>query len=159
MLIGGCGLRDQRMRSLASLRSNYSGCENVLQLWRQRSTAVRQNLRDVGMRPKITFTEYNSYFVQKIYIERLGCIFRGTINVGFWFSVFQSKTSEQSWKESLILCGGWLEGSCCEVKDWPKSNGNDGTHKTDDIVGHAEVGRRERHQQGLRVQSQHNASA
>ena len=26
---GGCGLRDQRMRSLASLRSNYSGCENV----------------------------------------------------------------------------------------------------------------------------------
>ena len=126
-------------------------------LWRESSTAVRQNLREgEGMRSKITLT--NNYYIQNIYVERLGCISRGTINVGFWFSAFQSKTSEQSWNESLILFSGWLESSCCEVKDWPKSNGNNGTHKTDDIVRHAEVGCRERHQHGLRVQPQHNTS-
>ena len=81
------------MRTPPSFRS---GCENVFLLeaverkihgCETKSERCRDEVKDLHSQ------KYNSYFIQGIY-ERLGCIFRGTISVGFWFSAFQSKTSE-----------------------------------------------------------------
>ena len=84
------------MRSLASLRSNYSSCENVYVLaavetkihgCETKSERYRDEAKDYNHR-NIIVTLYKGF--------TLGCIFRETINVWFWFSAFQSKTSEQS---------------------------------------------------------------